>query len=71
MPFVGSNNEAEGRGIRAPVRATQTEARDARGRRMDLLGGVRRNNRMGRFLVHFNSHTVLVGSTHIRFMDLS
>jgi len=71
MPFVGSNDEVEGREIRAPVRATQAEARDARGRRMDLLGGIRRTNRMGCFLVHFNGHTVLVGSTPIRFMDLS
>jgi len=71
MPFVGSNNEAEGRGIRTPVRAIQAEARDARGRRMDLLGGVRRNDRMGSFLVHFDGHTVLVGSTHIRFIYLS
>jgi len=66
-----SNNEAEGRGIRTPVRAAQAEARDACGRGMDLLSGIRRNDRMGCSLVHFNGHAVLVGSTHVRFMDLS
>jgi len=71
MTFADSINEAEGRGIRASVCATQAKARDARGRRMDLLSSIRRTNRMGRTFVSFTGYSVLVGGTLVRFMDLS
>lgn len=70
MPFADSINEAEGRGIRASVCATQAKARDARGRRMDLLSSIRRTNRMGCTFVPFTGYSVLVGSTVVQFMDL-
>lgn len=53
------------------MHATQAEAGDARGGRMDLLGGARRVDRMGHSSVHFVGHKVLVGVTIVRPMDLS
>lgn len=71
MPFADFINEAKGRGIRTSVCATQAKARDARGRRMDLLSSIRRTNRMGYTIVPFTGYSILVGSTLIRFMDIS
>lgn len=63
--------EAERRGIRAFVRATQPETRNTRGGRMDLPSRIRRTYRMGYADLHRYGYTVLVAWTIVLGMDVS
>lgn len=63
-------HEAERRGVRAFVRATQPETRDTRCGSMDLSCRTRRTYRLGCYDLHSYVHAVLVARTPLLGMDI-
>lgn len=63
-------DEAQGRGVRAPVRTARAQTRDAIGGRVDSHGGIRRTHRMGARPVHHDGHDVLVAGAVVRSVDI-